>query len=197
MRILKQKVALAMESIHKRSLTSSVVLPTKTKTAPSVSNASLAKTEAQPKKRNRALGAPVTSEKDRATKNIVKNYGKAICSFACSDLASPYLSPMLREHGVQLKKFIEFIMKAKDGIESILSFRNYLLVTEEDSEETAKFKKIFSLISEVFIKYFSVNWIFSGRLTYKESHLKFRFKLLRRIKNPEAFITLKFKHTNY
>ncbi len=196
MRILKQKVALAMESFHKRSLSaSSSVLAVKV--APLKASAPATKPDPQPKKRNRALGAPVTSEKDRATKNIVKNYGKAICSFACSELATPYLSPMLKEQGVQLKKFIEFIMKAKDGIESILSFRNYLLVTEEDSEDTAKFKKVFSQISEVFIKYFSVNWIFSGRLTYKESHLKFRFKLLRRIKNPEAFITLKFKHTNY
>jgi hypothetical protein len=144
----------------------------------------------QPKKRRRVAGCPVTTETDRATKNIVKNYGKAICSFASSPISTPYLEPLAKKHGVEMIDFINFVSNAKESIESMSSFRNHLLITEEDDELRCKLKQIFRSICEVFIKFFSVNWIFSGRLTYKEIHLKFRFKLLRRVRNPESFTYL-------
>jgi len=146
------------------------------------------------KRRQRIPGSFVTSERDRSTKNIVKNYGKAICSFGCSDIAKPYLEPILEKEKVQQKQFQEFISKVKESIDSIQSFRALLLIRDDDTSDVVAFKRVFASIGEIFIKYFSVNWIFSGRITHKDAHLKFRFKMLRRIKHPEFFTYLKQGH---
>jgi len=144
------------------------------------------------KKRPREPGSYVTSERDRATKNIVKNYGKAICSFACSEVGKPYLESVLEKHNIQQQKeFLAYISKVKESIDSIQSFRSLLLVRDDDTDDIVAFKKAFAAIGEIFIKYFSVNWIFSGRITHKDTHLKFRFKMLRRIQHPEFFTYLK------
>jgi len=136
-------------------------------------------------------GTFITSERERSTKNIVKNYGKAICTFACSELGTPYLEPLLEENQVKLENFVEFVESAKESIDSLQSFRNLLLVKEEDDSQLRAYKKIFVSLGEVFIKCFSVNWIFSGRVRYKDTHLKFRYKMLRRIQHPELFTYLK------
>ncbi len=156
-------------------------------------NEKIVELSTQPKKRKRIPGCPVTTPTDRATKNIVKNYGKAICSFASSKVGEPYLQQITHKYNVSISEFVNFVLNAKENIESMSSFRNLLLVHAEDDEQTSKLKKVFAAVSEVFIKYFSVNWIFSGRLTYKEIHLKFRFKLLRRIQNPESFTYLSLR----
>ena len=121
------------------------------------------------------------------TKNIIINYGKAISSFALSHLAVPYLKTYLENEGVLMKGFIDFVGEAKEEIGGIQSFRNLLLIKPADSTLMIKYKKIFKLISEVFIKYFSVNWIMNGKVTHKLVYLKYRFKVLRRIQNPESF----------
>ncbi len=79
----------------------------------------------------------------------------------------------------------------KDSISGIDSLRAYLMESPKDSEEMKKFKIIFTYLSEVFIKYFSVNWIFNSKIKYKEAHLKFRNKMLRRIRDPQHFTYLK------
>ena len=121
------------------------------------------------------------------TKNIIINYGKAISSFALSRLAVPYLKTHLENEGVSMKGFIDFVGEAKEEIGGIQSFRNLLLIKPEDSTLMIKYKKIFKLISEVFIKYFSVNWIMNGKVIHKLVYLKYRSKVLRRIQNPENF----------
>jgi hypothetical protein len=53
------------------------------------------------------------------------------------------------------------------------------MVNVKDSKETQNQKLVFQRVSEIFIKYFSVNLIFTGRLNYKQEYLKFRYKMLR------------------
>lgn len=130
-------------------------------------------------------------EDTKSTKTVVKNYGKAIASFAISQIAVPYITPYLDQENVKLADFVGYIGKAKETIEGIDTFRTLLLVKEGDDDKVAAFKRIFRETAEVFIKYFSVNWIFSGRMMNKKVHLKFRFKMLRRIMNPELFTYLK------
>jgi len=125
------------------------------------------------------------------SKNIVKNYGKQMASFCCSALAMPYLVPLASVHKVQSSKFMEWIGEAKASIDSITALRNLLLVLPHDESDVKAFKKMFQRLGEIFIKYFSVNWIFSGKMADRMAHLKFRFKMLRRIKNPELFTYLK------
>ena len=134
-----------------------------------------------------SVSKPVSS-----TKNISINYGKAISSFATSTLAVPYLQPTLDKEGIDLKDFILFISQAKESIGGISSLRSLLTINEAfDTLKTMKFKKIFRMISEVFIKHFSVNWIIHGKVTHKLVYLKFRSKMLRRVQNPELFTYVK------
>jgi len=79
----------------------------------------------------------------------------------------------------------------KDMIGGISSFRLLLVVLEKDTPEEVAFKKIYGALAEAFIKYFSHNWIIHGRMGHKDVYLKYRFKMLRRIRNPESFTYLK------
>jgi len=127
----------------------------------------------------------------RATKNIAKNFGRAICNFSLSSLATPYLIPLLEKEGKILEGFVAFINSIKGKIDGLLNFQSVIMPSDRDSEDVAIYKKVYKLIGEIFIKYFSVNWIFHSKVIHKAAHLKFRFKMLRRIKSPELFTYLK------
>ena len=141
-------------------------------------------------KEKKGKSSPV-SEKTKSTKNIAKNYGSAIASFACSDLCKPYIKPLLRQEHITSNTFQKFAQHAKKSILGIDSFRNTLLIKTEDSEESAACKRIFQKIAEIFIKYFSVNWIFTAKIMHKLVYLKYRYKILRRVQNPEFFTYMK------
>lgn len=144
----------------------------------------------QPKKRNRKSVKTETSDDYKATKNLAKNYGKAIASFATTEIALPYLVPILLKEGLSMSDFLTYMKLAKDSIQGIDSFRAFLLITKGDSALNVAQKRAFQGISIAFIKYFSVNWIMHGRISNKIVYLKYRFKVLRRIQNPESFTYL-------
>jgi len=146
----------------------------------------------QPRRRNRAskVAATTASEDYKATKNLAKNYGKAITSFASSSLATPYLQPILQREGLDSEDFYNYMKSAKDSIQGIDSFRAFLLVNSNDDAKLVAQKRAFQAMGIVFIKYFSVNWIMHGRINNKIVYLKNRFKILRRIQNPEVFTYL-------
>jgi len=130
---------------------------------------------------------------DGHSKNIVKNYGKALCSFASSAIALPYLELIIKREAydfVIITSFMDYIKERRSGIHSIESLRKLLVPSESDDKVMRAYKKIFQEVSIIFLKYFCVNWIFGGRLLQKNAHLKFRFKMLRRIQNPEHFTYL-------
>ena len=123
--------------------------------------------------------------------NIVKNYGKAMATFAISEAAIPYLQSFLNLNRVKYERFTDFIYSHKESIDCIGSLRNLLLINEEDSDETAVYKNIFKEICLIFLKYFAVNWIYNGKMTRKREHLNCRFHLMRRISKPSQFTYLK------
>jgi len=124
----------------------------------------------------------------RPTKNIVVNYGKAITSFALSELAAPYLKPFLEQEQIKSVEFIQFAKKARQRITGIEGFRSVILINPaKDGAKNTACKRILIKAGEIFIKYFSVNWIIHGRLAHKLTYLKYRFKVLRRLQNPALF----------
>lgn len=149
------------------------------------------KIEDTPKKRRRIPGFSFTPDKVKKTKNVVRNYGNAIAAFAISPLSVPYLKEKVSSEKVSVQEFQNFFSKRKESITNILNFRGLLQEYQEDDEFLRSCKRIFRYIAEVFLKYFSVNWIFEGKMMYKLDHLKYRGKLLRRIKHPELFTYLK------
>lgn len=145
------------------------------------------------KRRRKIPGLVFTPINVRSTKNIVKNYGNAIASFAVSELAVPYLGPLLASEGLDLQGFQQYVYEKKNSLTNISNFRTLLKEYHEDGELENAYKRVFKSIAKIFVKYFSVNWIFSGKITYRDEHLRFRSKMLRRIKNPDLFTYLKGK----
>lgn len=194
MRFLKKKIAMAEASKGKES-------PQHQPTISEPPTSSRRETRSMKKKREEAQTGLPRNEDDEyrsnskyvfeetmlSTKNLAKNFGKAICTFASSKMAASYLKRFLEKEDLSEKDFLEFVEKARCEINGLFNFRRVLLPTEKDSREIIASKRVFVLISEVFIKFFSVNWIFNGKVIHKLTHLHYRFKMLRRIKCPELF----------
>jgi len=120
----------------------------------------------------------------------MKNYSRAMTTFALSDMARPYLAPILDKSHQKRDAFILFIKSKKKKANCIKGLRELLLVKENDSEETCCLKKAFREISVIFLKFFSVNWIFHGKIADRIAHLRYRFRILRRVQNPMYFTYL-------
>jgi len=205
MRFLKNKILKANEALQKKTLNSlspnlsNLSLSQSQISTPSSEEYSSSSSNSSPTckpKSHKSFEAEMTTKKKRtrkpsSTKNLVINYGKAIASFAVSHLAVSYLEPILKREALTLQEFINFISQSKKTIGGIKSFRYLILTTEEDDERAAACKKVFREISMVFIKFFSVNWIMHGKVTHKDTYLKYRFKMLRRIQDPENFTYVK------
>ena len=196
MSILKQKIKACQRAHEKmKKLSKKKSSDIEVKIEHTESTQSEYSTQSQPKKRKRLKGDCYTPRCYLQAKNIVTNFGKAMATFAMGDLSTPYLVKELEikgfTHLISPLEFKEFVRSSKGTINSIDSLRNLLLVEENDSEKIIACKKCFQTLAEIFIKCFSVNWICSGRVTYKLEHLKFRHRMLRRIKNPEIFTYLK------
>ena len=125
------------------------------------------------------------------SKNIVKNYGKAMAAFSLTETASPYLDAALAQNGATFEQFKQFILKHKEQIDSIESLRQMMLPEEDDEAEVAGVKRAFQVICEVFARDFALNWIFNSKSNQKETLLRYRFKILRRVQKPECFYYLK------
>jgi len=141
--------------------------------------------------RNKKKKAP---NPDGNSKNLVKNYGKALCMFASSTMAIPYLEKIIaakRLKDVKIFAFMNFYKKKKGGITNIESLRTLLVAERDDTPEIKIFKQLFKEVSIIFLKYFCVNWIFNGKLLHKNEHLKFRLRMLRRVQNAEYFTYLR------
>jgi len=145
------------------------------------------------KKRMKIPGVKLTPESTRSIKNISKNFARAICTFAISDMALPYLKPLLRQEYVIREDFVNFVHQIKPLIIGLFKFRSVLVTHQNDDQDVAAYKEVFRKIGEVFVKFFSVNWIYNGKLKHKEAHLRFRFKMLRAIRYPELFTFLRKK----
>ncbi len=127
----------------------------------------------------------------QSNKNIVKNYARAMVNFAVSTLALPYLDKIIQaETKINLNDFRMFMQEQKEDITSIKNLRELLLVSKTDDENVAIYKKVFQQTCVVFVKFFSVNWVYNSKVSDKVTHVRYRGKLLRRIRNPEYFTYL-------
>jgi hypothetical protein len=121
------------------------------------------------------------------TKNISVNYGKAIISFAISHVALPYLGEYFEDFSDDYNRFINFLKDCRKKLKGMHTLKAILGEEKGDSDDIIEFKRIFRMIGETFIKYFSINWIAHSKLTEKLIYLKYRYKMIRRIRNPELF----------
>jgi hypothetical protein len=191
MRFLKEKIQKS-EKTTKAALIQ-VLKPEITKVLPrkKIGGKPTHKRSAKSEKRNRIPGHTYTKPETLKTKNIMKNYGRAICAFGQSSLALPYLEDLQSQYKFTIKEFSDLMQQFKDEIGSIQAFRERLVSAPQEDEKLKTLKIIFQKIGEIFMKYFSVNWVFTSRIGHKMEHIKYRFKILRRIQKPESFVYLK------
>jgi len=193
MGLLKQKIAraLACMDLSRKNLKPEVKQTPVVKTA--LKQATI---PSKPKKTNKRPSRQTNSSKKtkprRSTigNNIMKNYARAMVNFALSPMALSYLNRLIQKGSMPLNTFLEVLDGRKEKIHCIKSLRTMMLIENNDSQETADFKKIFQGICAVFLKFFCVNWIYNSKVSDKTKHLKYRHKILRRVQSPEHFTYL-------
>jgi len=152
---------------------------------------SVPKTKVEPSSKKSPQSFQASKKDIQSNKNIVKNYARAMVNFAVSTHALPYLDKILQdEEDVNLNDFRMYMQERKEDITSIKNLRELLLINDDDEEQVVAFKRIFRATCVVFIKFFSVNWIYSSKVGDKITHVRYRFKILRRVRNPEHFTYL-------
>jgi len=112
-------------------------------------------------------------------------------NFALSRMAQPYLKSITARLGITSQSFSDYIAKRKKSANCIKKLRAMLPIGTDEKEEDLKFKIAFQEICIVFLKFFVVNWLYNSKIAEKVTHLKYRFKILRRVKNPQYFTYLK------
>jgi len=113
--------------------------------------------------------------------NILKNFIKAISSFSTSDLALPYLIPLLDITNITQEQFVNYVCTYKERVDSLKGLVNLTTPGEYDNTETSICKKIFKELSITFLKFFAVNWIYgSNKLKHRQILLKNRFIIKRK-----------------
>jgi len=182
MRLLKNKIRLAQEALQRKQQ-KAFARPIKQAISPSQETTILNGTS---EIRTRRLCAPyaetiLASTFTKPTKNIIINYGKAILSFAMSDLAKEYIDKYFHKEELNIASFNDFAAVLKPTISGYKNFEAVFIVKETDSEEIALYRKVLKMLGVVFMKYFSVNWIFHGKIAHKQVYLQNRFSILRRI----------------
>ncbi len=174
MRYLKQKIARACAFYERKRL-----LEIQKATQSPKNDKKSAQKDNSPMKKKRARG-----------NNVMKNYARAMINFALSSLADPYKEKIPQNSQITSETFRRILLEQKKKINCIANLRNLLLVEDQDPEEMKIFKPIFQALSKVFIKYFSVNWIYNGRLADKYKYIQYRGKMLRRVQDPQHFTYL-------
>ena len=102
----------------------------------------------------------------------------------------PYLEQFTQKEGVDLDKFRQYFQENKENINSIKNLRETLMWNEDEDKLLIGYKRVFKAICEVFVRDFTTNWIYSSKLNDKFTHLRYKFKMLRRVRNPEYFTYL-------
>lgn len=202
MRILKKRIAEAKRLLLQRpkfpKTRSSTLVKyrdqseSETSSSSSLIKKAIKKISPNPDPDDRMVEKSLSDFSIKSTKNIVKNYARAICNFISMEVAQEYLEDLRDKLGCEsIEEFKSFVFANKESVDCIQRFKSMLLTNKHDCEKLCTFKKMFQMIGEIFIKFFSVNWIYGGRLKHKKAHLAFRFKMLRRLKKPQLFTHLK------
>jgi hypothetical protein len=124
---------------------------------------------------------PAEKKVKNETKNIPKNYGKAIISFI--EKYRLEVSEICDRTGVPFEDFEEEMIAAKKTINTIADLRR--LWVEH------KYAKCMRIISNLFLRKYSYSYIFNSRICNFSSHIKYRHRICEAIKNPRAFRHIK------
>lgn len=117
------------------------------------------------------------------TKNIPKNFGKAIITFV--EQKDQVVKRFLAYENVMYDDFFAALKAKKRGINSIADLRNLWL------DENFEYARQMRMISIYFLKRASLTYVFSSRISNHEGHIKYRNRLIEVLRVPEDFTSIK------
>ena len=191
MRFLKDKIARSAEFKRLRSQKQDAVSPPQESSLKTLIEEGLSPLKQLPRKDSKSSCKSEPSPRKAPCENIIKNYGRAMTNFALSPLALPYLKTSLPKSGSDLPAFLNFIKKKRKSANCIKKLREMLPCKWNQSAPNYAEKVVFQELCIVFLKFFAVNWLWNSKIDNKTTHLIYRFKILRRIKDPDHFTYLK------
>ncbi|CAD8181326.1 unnamed protein product [Paramecium pentaurelia] len=117
------------------------------------------------------------------TKNITKNFSKAIISYILNDekLIQKFIN------SEQQDSFISLLKSKKNQMTNIKQLRELWI----DNGKNPEFNKVFRIISQYFLKNQAVPYVYNSRISNTAWHLKYRQNLLRALREPENFKFIK------
>ncbi|CAD8152300.1 unnamed protein product [Paramecium octaurelia] len=117
------------------------------------------------------------------TKNITKNFSKAIISYILNDekLIQKFIT------SEQQDSFINILKNKKNQMTNIKQLRDMWV----DNGRNPEFNKVFRIISQYFLKNQAVPYVYNSRISNTAWHLKYRQNLLRALREPENFKFIK------
>jgi len=128
-------------------------------------------------------GAQRRTYKFKSQRSLNSKFIRAIYHFSLSEDASPYLKPFLAKESIEFDVFMQFVVQKTTQRNFTLSgFISGLRLLPDDAGKVVACKRIMESIGLVFMKYFSIDWIFKGKGCFKMGYLRLRSKLMRKMR---------------
>ncbi|CAD8183586.1 unnamed protein product [Paramecium octaurelia] len=129
-------------------------------------------------------GFSTLEQKD--SKNIPKNYCKAIISYAQKN--QTLCQEILKEE-IKVAKFIEYLTSQKKKSLNIRVFKALLQQCDDPIQD--EFNRTFRIISQIFIKKYAINYIYNSKIVQHNWHIRYRQQIYKGIRNPKRFSHIK------
>ncbi|CAD8177053.1 unnamed protein product [Paramecium octaurelia] len=126
----------------------------------------------------------VQDQKD--SKNIPKNYCKAIITFAQKN---QQLCFQILGDELKVARFTDFLSNQKKKLLNIRVFSALLQQCDDPFQE--EFNRTFRIISQIFIKKYAINYIYNSKIVQHNWHIRYRQQIYKGIRNPKCFSHLK------
>ncbi|CAD8111045.1 unnamed protein product [Paramecium sonneborni] len=129
-------------------------------------------------------GFSIQEQKD--SKNIPKNYCKAIITFAQKN---QQLCLEILGDELKVAKFIEHLTSHKKRLLNIRVFSALLRQSEDMVQE--EFNRTFRIISQIFVKKYAINYIYNSKIVQHNWHTRYRQQIYKGIRSPKSFSHIK------
>jgi hypothetical protein len=124
---------------------------------------------------------PKLSRFKNETKNIPKNYGKAIIIFIEKNPRK--IHPILTHYNVEYNSLLQELQERKKSINTIADLRKMWM--------EFKYCEVIRVVSLLFLRKYSLPYIFNSRIKSRECHVKYKRRLQEALANPGQFQHIK------
>lgn len=123
------------------------------------------------------------------TKNIPKNYGKAMLSFIQKNIRkySDLVKPILSASNQNVVDLLLSVRRHKKEVNSI----NYLKLIWGHGQQADPIFKCIRIMSNIFMRKHCLEYIFNSRIKNYSTHIKYKKRIMEGIANTEDFTCIK------